>query len=367
MNQPLPADHLRNIVRDQERNLDRDGYVRLDRNERVTPIPEKYFREMVALLSVDVMMAYPDGGPFVSRVARTTGLPDDHITPTAGSDGGIRRIFMAFVSPGDVVQIANPTYAMYDVYTRMFQGRARRIDYGSDLRLDVDRFTDAIGPGTRMVALADPDQPTGSTIDESQLRKIVAKCATVGALCVVDEAYYPFHPLTAVPLIGEFDNLLVVRSFSKLPGAAGLRLGCVLGAPALIAGVDTVRGANEVAAISLLFGSYFLDHPEIVEEFRAQVEAGRKVLVEGARALGFTAPPCAANFQLLRCPSDLAPQALSAALKDARYLIKGGFSHPSVIDCVRVSVNAPDIMKGFVEALEAAVRAARMRARTAAV
>jgi histidinol-phosphate aminotransferase len=363
MPSPLPNAHLLAIARDQERHLSREGYLRLDRNERVSALPEKHFRAMVAQLSVDVLMAYPDAGAFVDRVAASTGLPVDHVVPTAGSDGGIRRIFTAFVSPGDVVQIANPTYAMYDVYSRIFQARARKIDYPPNLQLDVEAFVNAIDSRTRMVALADPDQPSGSTVTASDLRRIVSKCAEVGAVCVVDEAYYPFHAITVVPLIHEFDNLLVVRSFSKLPGTAGLRLGCALGAPKLVAGVDAVRGANEVAAISLLFGAYMLDHPEIADEFVALVEQGRKVLLDRVTPLGFEAPHCSANFQLLRCPHLVDATSLGEKLKRRHVLIKAGFSHPSVKNCIRVSVNGPEIMTAFCDVLDTTIHDLRQEQR----
>jgi histidinol-phosphate aminotransferase len=361
MSAPLPKPHLQNIERDSERNLNREGYVRLDRNERVTPLPETAFREMVSLLTVDTLMAYPDAGGFASRIARATGLPEDHIAITPGSDGGIRRIFMSFVGAGDVVQMTDPTYAMYDIYTRMFEGRTRKVEYGRDLRLDDDKFIRQIKSGTRLVALANPDQPSGATITEEQLRTIVAKAASVRALCVMDEAYYPFHNVSAAPLVREFDNLLVVRSFSKLPGAAGLRLGCVLGQPQLIRAVETVRGSSEVSSISLLFGSYLLDNPDIAKAFQEAVGKGRHVLLSRVERLGLDAPHSVANFQLVRMTDKDAASFVAAELKKRGFLIKSGFQHQCLQDCIRVSVNGPEIMEPFAEALEEVLTSHRLK------
>jgi histidinol-phosphate aminotransferase len=355
----LPKDHLLSIQRSSERHLGRDGFIGLDRNERVSPIPEAVFRDMLAKLMVQDLMAYPDAGPFVSRLAAQSGLPEDHIAETAGSDAGIRRLFMAYLRPGETVVALNPAYAMYEIYTRIFEGVLRRIDYLEDRRCDVETLLAAIQSGVRIVIIANPDQPSGTAIAFSDLRRIIARAAEIGAVCAVDEVYHPFHPITVAPLVREFDNLLVLRSFSKYPGAAGLRLGYALGNPALIQGLMSVRGGNEVSGVSLALGCYLLDHPEIAEDFRQTVERGRALLIEGADRLGWAAPACVTNFQLLRCAAGDDPQAIADALEKRSYLVKAGFTHPAIKNCLRVSLNGPDVMTRFIAALEDVVREQR--------
>lgn len=355
MQKILPNRHLVGIHRDSERNLGRKGLMRLDRNERVTPLAEAVFRDMLGRLTIEDVTGYPDSWPFVERVARLTRLTGDHVSVTPGSDGGIRRIFQAYIGPGDVILTAEPTYAMYGVYTTIFQGVSRKFTYAEDLSLDVDGFIEAIEPGVRMVALANPGQPSSTVISRPDLTRIVAKAAEVGALCVVDEAYYPYHPETAADLVRDFDNLLVVRSFSKLPGMAGLRLGYVLGHSDLLRPIETVRGNNEVSQVSLVFGSYMLDHPEMAEQFHRLVEEGRALLIEAGRKLGFTAPHCVANFQLLRVTRDDDAAAIASALKKRGVLIKAAFPHPGLIDCLRVSVNGPETMGAFAQVLSEVV------------
>ena len=118
-----------------------------------------------------------------------------------------------------------------------------------------------------------------------------------------------------------------------------------------------------MAAISLLFGSYMLAHPEIAAEFVALVEQGRNVLLDHVIPLGFQAPQCSANFQLLRCPDFVDATALGEKLKQRRVLIKAGFSHPSVKGCIRVSVNGPEIMTVFCDMLDAAIHDLRVERR----
>src|SRR5712691_2725764 len=243
----LPKDHLLAVRRSSERHEGREGFVCLDRNERASPIPEAIFRDMLEHLTVTDMMAYPDAGPFVTRLARQVGVSEDHIAETAGSDAAIRRLFMAYLRPGATVVSLNPSYAMYEIYTRIFQGVPRRIEYRDDRTCDVGAFISAIDGSVGIVIAAHPDQPVGTAIAVSDLRRIISRAAEVGAICAMDEAYHPFHSATVVPLVAEFENLIVTRSFSKYPGCAGLRLGCAIGNPALINGLMAVRGGNEIS------------------------------------------------------------------------------------------------------------------------
>jgi histidinol-phosphate aminotransferase len=357
-----PRDHLRTIYRTSERHEGRAGFVCLDRNERTSPLPDAVFRDMLASVSMRDLMAYPDAGGLVSRLAKVLQLPEDCIAETAGSDNAIRRTFMAYLRPGAEIVSADPSYAMYEIYTRIFQGVPRRIAYGNDRHLDVAAFLAAIRPGVAIVVLANPDQPMGTVQSPGDIQRIIARAADVDAVCLVDEAYFPFHPETVVPLVRKFGNLVVARTFSKYPGCAGMRLGYAVASPKLIEGLMKVRGGNEVSGISLALGCYLLDHPEIAEDFRHAVENGRRVLLAGSHPLGFEALPSFGNFQLLRCPRGLSATALAEALKARNVLVKAGFTHPAIADCIRVTLNGPDVMHPFASVMATAVADARLSA-----
>jgi len=158
-------------------------------------------RDMLAQLTADDLMSYPDAGRFVSRVSKLIAFPEDHLAETAGSDAVLRRLFMAYVKPQDVVVTLRPAYAMYELYTRIFQGTPRVIDYRSDRTCDVAEILAAIDRNARFVILSHPGQPVGTAMDPGDLRRIVEQSADVGALCLLDEAYYPFHPVTMIELV----------------------------------------------------------------------------------------------------------------------------------------------------------------------
>ena len=350
-----PNQHLLDIHRVAENMGERANYVRLDRNERVTPVSQDVFHDMLATLSPELFCAYPDPTPLYERLSRDLNLPADHIYLTNGSDAAIRMLFQTYVRPGDRVAFPDPTYAMYSIYTRIFQAGPLPVEYAADMTLDINRILGLLETSPRILAIPNPDQPTGCVLPEKVLQKLAAAAQNAGTLFIIDEAYYPFYPHTAVNLVREFENVVITRTFSKVGGLAGLRLGYLAGRPETIANVQRIRGAHEVNAMSIAMGSYMLDHPELGQEYLAEIEAGRDVLEESALDLKLGFPDCPANFQLLRFTGVPDTWPVVAALKDRGYLVKGGFTSPSVRDCIRITLAGPEIMLGFSQALRAVV------------
>jgi histidinol-phosphate aminotransferase len=346
-----PNEHLLAIERVIERMDERSAYVRLDRNERVNSWPESVFRDMLASLKPEQFCSYPDPSPLYARLSRNLGVPEDHLYLSNGSDAAIRLVFQAFVRPGDTVLLPDPTYAMYPIYTRIFRGQCDLVPYDERGHLEIGRIVARLRSRPRIVALANPDQPSGAVLSESALREVAAAARETNTLFVIDEAYYPFFPQTALALIRDFENVVITRTFSKFGGLAGLRIGHLVARPEVIGHVQRIRGAHEVNAMAIAMASYVLDHPELGRANLEQIESGRSVLAAAARELGLGFPYCPANFQLLRFVGvgDTGP--LCAALKQLGYLVKGSFTAPCVRDCIRVTLAGPDVMAGFVAAL----------------
>jgi histidinol-phosphate aminotransferase len=355
----IPTPSVMQLQRAAEDMRGRDRFVRLDRNERVTPFSDVELAGIFAGLRADQLCAYPDPTPLIDRLSRSLSVPASWIYLTNGSDAAIRKVFQTYVRTDDVVLLAEPTYAMYPIYAQMFGGRTDIVSYRDDRTLDVTAFRRHVTQRPRIAAIACPDQPTGAVLPRADLREITSDARAHGVLCIIDEAYYPFYPTTAIDLVGEFDNVVITRSFSKVGGLAGLRLGYLVAQPEIVSHVDKLRGAHEVNAMAIHAGSYVLDHPEIGVSFVRDIEAGRATLATAARELGMRVPDCPTNFQLLELPGALDPAAVVQALKDRGYLVKGGFSHPSVAHCIRVTLAGPDVMAPFTEALrEVCTRAA---------
>lgn len=348
--------NLETIIRDSDRLGDRSGFVCLDRNERIGTFPDGAFAEMVAEIKPEHFMIYPDLGPLYDRLQAYTGLNADQLCVGAGSDGIIRRTFQAFLQPGDRFISPSPSYAMYGVYAPMFGAEHITVAYREDLSLDVDLLCARIGEGCRMVAVANPDQPIGGVLAMADIKRIISAARDADALCLIDEAYFPFHDESAISLIADFDNLLVTRTFSKVGGLAGLRVGYGAAAPNIIQALHKVRGSGEVNAVGVLAACYLLDHPGVMEQNVKDVAQGRALLLEMAQRLGLQAPDCRANFQMLLLPDGISSKELVEGVKRRGYLIKGAYPHPGLENSIRVTLAAKEIIDPFCKVLEEVVK-----------
>src|SRR5271169_4627123 len=156
--EPNPA--LLQLRRAAENVRGREGCIRLDRNERVTPFSDAEFASMLGGLRPELFCAYPDPSKLIERLSRDLSVPEEWIYLTNGSDAAIRKVFQTYLRTGDTVLLADPTDAMYPIYARMFGGLVDVVSYGKHRELDVAAFRRRLRTRPRIAALACPDQPT---------------------------------------------------------------------------------------------------------------------------------------------------------------------------------------------------------------
>lgn len=353
--EPIPA--LANVFRVREAGTETLPFIGLDRNERVSPFPGWFMEKLRAALTSETLNRYPLRDRLHRLLSESLRLPEENILLTPGSDGALKYLFQAYVRPYDKIVMLDPSYAMYPVYARMHQAEAVLMPYRPDRSLDGEAMLERIQPGARLVLLANPNQPVGTLMDESLLRAVLERAREILALVAVDEAYFPFSGFTTVPWIESFPHLLVIRTFSKAAGLAGLRMGYAAGHPEVLGNLFKVHAANDINSFGILCASLVLEHPEVIEDYVREVRAGGELLSDKARALGLEPLPCAANFLLIRVAHRCAPERLIDQLKKRNYLVKGPFSTPCLQGCIRVTLGPPDGMLLFAEALADALAA----------
>ena len=344
---PSPVPSLKEVHRTREPELGPPAYVRLDRNERLAPLPEWFIAGVRQSLESVLLTTYPMQDKFRCQLAKQFGLAEEQVLLTAGSDAALKALYQAYVRPGDGVVMLDPSYAMYPVYAQMFQAEARLVPFHAGLALDATRLLDAVVRGVRLVVLANPNQPTGTVLPEAVLEQLVERAAVAGAVLAIDEAYHPFSRVTVLPWINRVAHLVVTRTFSKAAGLAGLRIGFVAGHPEVMANLHKVRSAHDVNSMAIHCAAQLLAHPQVVDEYVAEVHAGGRVLTERVRALGLTPIPTHTNFLLIRVSHRCPPGELVERLRARGYLVKGPFSAPCLADCIRVTLGPPDLMERF--------------------
>ena len=328
----------------------RKGKLRLDKNEHVAGLPEELVQDALRGLTAESIATYPEVRPLYTKLAESLGVSENNLMLAAGSDPAIKSVYELFVADGDRVVLPKPTYAMFHVYAQMFGAEAVSFEYGRDLTLDQGALLHAISPDVQMVAIANPNSPTGTVMDEGFLLEVIKKANSAGVVALIDEAYYPFYPRTLLPHVRDYDNLVVTRTFSKAYGLAGLRLGYVAGSESMIDLLMKVRPMYEVTGLAVHFGCYILDHLDVVEEYVRQVDEGKRYLATEMEALGFRTHPTHANFMHVRIEADPLRNAIAQGLAGRDILITGR-QGPPLEDCIRISLGPVEQMKRVVRGI----------------
>jgi histidinol-phosphate aminotransferase len=308
--------------------------VKLNTNENPYPPAPGVIAAVAACASADLRL-YPERAATALRAAaaRRYGLTPEHVLVGNGSDDLLTMVMRTLVGPGDVVAYPEPTYSLYDTLVTIQEGRSLTIPFPPDFvmppaLLDAD---------ARVMMICNPNSPSGTFTPVDVIAELLRER---DGLVVVDEAYVDFAPANALPLVSHYDNVLVLRTFSKSFSLAGMRIGLAFGAPALIAELAKVKDSYNVSRVAIAAGVAALDDYAWMERNVVRIIATRDRLGEGLQALGYEVLPSAANFVLARWPGeDQAP--VQAALRERGVLVRH-FATPRLADALRITVGTDD-------------------------
>ena len=247
---------------------------------------------------------YPDGNAFYlkRRLAEKLGVAPENIILGNGSNEIIEFIGHALIAPGTDVIVSQYCFAVYPIVTALFGGNLVTVP-ARDLGHDLPAMLRAITPRTRVVLVANPNNPTGTCAADADLRRLVDDTPQ-NVLLALDQAYVEFldEPLDLLPLVrsGAKPNLLLMRTFSKIYGLAGLRLGYGIAHPELVAALEKVRQPFNLNSVAQAGALAALDDSEHLARTRANNALGLDFLQNAFRQLQLEFVPSAANFVLVR-------------------------------------------------------------------
>jgi histidinol-phosphate aminotransferase len=302
---------------------------------------------------LDETWAYPEHAYLELRegIAAETGARAEQILPAHGIQTLILTLCSAFLSPGDTVVVPQPTYGLYAQASRAAAAGVERVP-SPELRLDLERIADAARrSGARIAWICDPNNPTGSLIDPDEWAAFL-DALPPGCLAVADEAYIDYvDPGTRIRReddVAAGRALVVLRTFSKIFGLAGLRLGYAIAAPELVPYLQTVQEPFNVNRPALVAGAASLGRPaELGERRRATVEA-REGLAAALAAQGIRSEPSEANFLLVQHGVD--DEGLFDGLLRRGVLIRPG-AEMGMPGWARITVGPQPLMQLVTEAL----------------
>lgn len=336
-----------------------NGWIKLNTNENPYP-PSPAAIAAIAAAAADGLERYPDpqAGHLREVIAQYHGVPVAQVFAGNGSDEVLALAFCAFFQHGvQPLLMADVTYGFYEVYCRLFGIRCAQISVDERLRLDLDGFAalGAADAGIAGIVIANPNAPTGECLPLDRVQRLLE--IQPRRLVLVDEAYVDFGGRSAIALVEQYPNLLVVQTLSKSRALAGLRVGFAIGQTSLIATLERVKNsfnsyplgrlAQAGAAAAFQDRAYF-------EETRQAIIGTRTLLCAHLRLMGFDVLPSQANFLFVRHPRFDA-HLLAAGLRDAKILVRH-FPRPRVEQYLRISVGTEEQAACLVRALRALIQ-----------
>lgn len=335
----------------------RSGHaILLDKNENIDPALIDLYSKIPFVVSEKLLPFYPDMAKHYDDLSTYLGIDASHLFISSGSDGVIRAVFDSLIEPGDRVIITCPTFAMYEVYSKICRANLIKIHYrnkGSLFELDTARLIDSIRVcKPKLVCLPNPDSPSGTVIHPDLIAEILAECERIGAILLIDEAYYPFYHVSSVHNVDDSPNIIVIRSFSKAWGLAGIRLGFGISQPMLTRQLHLRKAMYEAGSFQLsIMSSVLKFEPQILESVRRLVSA-RDLFCSELGRRGFQTINTKANF--LHVYFNAYDQRIKAAMM-GKVLYRTDFAHPSMDGLSRFSIGPLPIMQYVLDLIDSVI------------
>lgn len=314
--------------------------MRLDFNENTLACSPRVLESLSRIAAAD-LTKYPERHTVEAKAAAHLGLRPEQVVLTNGVDEAIHVLCETYVDAGDEILIPVPTYTMYEVYGSGTDGRVVTVQAGDDFAFPFERLLAAISPATKIIAIANPNSPTGSTISREQILAIAERAPH--AVVLVDEAYFHFFGESVADLIGAVPNLMLARTFSKAYGLAGLRLGLLAGSRESMEWVRRVLSPYSVNSLALACLPAALEDEEYLRWYVDEVRCARQEFEAAMSEAGVTYWPSQANFVL----TDIGARhrEFVSAMHRKGILVRDRSADPGCDGCVRVTIGTREQMR----------------------
>ena len=322
--------------------------VRLDFNENAVGCSPRVLARLREI-TAEQIARYPEREPVEAAVARHLGIERNELLLTNGVDEAIHLLCETFLEPGDEVLIVVPTFAMYEILAAATGARVITVPAGADFRFPTSGLFSAITSRTRLIAVANPNNPTGAVAEAADLLEIARRAPQAAVL--VDEAYYEFYGQTLLGRWQSVSNLFVARTFSKAYGLAGLRIGVLTGNAEHIPLVNKVSSPYNVNGVALACLPAALGDDGFVRRYASQVRQGREELQREFARWGIRHWPSQGNFVLASFGT--LKSAFIEAMRKRGILVRDRSRDYGCEGCVRITLGTVEQTAQLLPALRA--------------
>ncbi len=322
------------------------GIIKLNTNENPYPPSARVYAALRIAINPSLRL-YPEplSDSLRSAAAAVYGVKPENIIAGNGSDEILSMLLRCVVGPSGRVAFPVPTYSLYDTLVEIQDGVSLRVEYPSDFSLPEGLARQ----NAALTFLCNPNAPSGTLLSVAEIAKLAG---AVAGILVVDEAYVDFaetEGASSIPLIRQFPNLVVLRTFSKSFSLAGMRIGLAFGSEEIIAGMMKVKDSYNLNRLSLVAATAALSDLTWMKHNAGRIQRSRRRLSSGLARLGYQVYPSHANFVLARKPGQNL-QPIYEELKRGKILVRY-FDAPGLQDCLRITVGTPKEVQALLGAL----------------
>ncbi len=339
------SNHLFKIKRTSNYDfINRSKFYRLDRNERNFPFPKNVIKNLYKSISDYSLQAYPgDKINLISYIAKLEKLNKRFIEIIPGSDTAIKYIFEIFSFKKSKFTSIYPTYGMLEVYSKIYRSKLFKVN------LNKENFSTKVffKKGISWIYIANPNQPDGKIISLKKIKKIIQIAQKKKIFVVIDEAYISFSRQGSIAkFVKKFNNLVVLKTFSKSVGLAGLRIGYLIASPKFIQAINTVRPIFDVSSLSIKIAEYFLKNKKINEKYITEVSKTKNYMIQECKKRNLEYINTQANFFYIKIKKNKIKKLHKTLLKNnilVRSNLLGNFKY--IDGTIRVTLGEKKIMK----------------------
>ena len=343
---------LKNLKREKSQNFDRSNYLRLDKNERIIHFDKIFLNTLKKKLNTFQISSYPNIEKIKNLISKSLSISNNSICLTPGSDFGLRMCFEYFCKENDRIITLNPTFGMVEVYSKLFGLKNIKIDYDEKLNINLQLFNTSLKKFSKkisMVIVANPNSPTGTVIEPKTLLEMIKKTNKLKIPILIDEAYHGFYKISFIKYIKKFDNLVILRTFSKASGLAGLRAGYIVTGKKISQNLFKYRPMYEINSISCLAIEYLMKNKSVSRNHISKINLSKKYLTNELTKMNYNFLNTFGNFFHIDLGKN--KRKFERILKKNKILIRKGPGVKGYENYLRFSLGSTTQMKKVIKLL----------------
>lgn len=329
----------------------RKDYLRLDLNENPGGIKEEFVKNVLEEINPSFISQYPETQEFEDCLSDFLGISTDNLCLVNGSSEGIRYTIEAFTSEGGKIVGVTPSYAMYEVYAKMYGRQYISVPYKDDLSISVSDIISYLNRDIQLLILLNPNNPIGNAYSNEEFEEIMEAANKYEITVLIDEAYMYFYSNTFISYAINNEHVLLTRTFSKLFSLGGLRLGYVVGNAETVKMISKLCTPHNINAIAMLFAQKILETPGMLQELIDIQLSGKKYIINELCENGYEVYAQEGNFIFVK-PKFHDADIIVERMKDEKKILIKSYSGIGFLGkCLRVSTGGKEYMKRFLDAL----------------